>query len=287
LLHGIHLTVLVQSSRKCKVVGDDAIYHDKELRDSMVREAIQDLGKVAIEKMESWSYSDMVDEDVDSRFDYKKRPINRIENTVHTGFLIDFPPLTHADIYNPLHRTFLESKDTLERKAAVRMSKFMDDVYHFPSGVTEIGGHIISVSQRAIYNIRGWKHSGGRSTIYTNYPPICDHGLQYSDWIVRFSSDLSLRLPVQYIGRKEKPDSYVVGQVFYRKSNALLSYLAAVKCLEDLTEYEMVSCRDLVDNFGVVSSRLSDVHVRKYAFLEDPPYWFQNYFESLSLEDVE
>jgi len=286
LLHGIHLSVLVQAARKCKVVGDDAIYHDKDLRDSMVREAIQDLGKVAMEKMESWSFSDDVEENLDSRFDYKKRPINRLENVILTGFLIDFPPLSLVGIINPMHRSFPETEETIDRKLAVRMCKFMDDLSHFPSGVSEIGAHIVYVSQKALYRMKNWKPNGGKTRIYTSYPPICDQGLRYSDWIKNFHMDISLRLPVVYIGRKMKPDSYRTGQVFYQKSNALLSYLAAIGCLEDLTEYEMVACRDLIDYFGNVSPRLDSIHVRKYAFTEDPPYWFKGYFESLFVEDA-
>jgi hypothetical protein len=286
LLHGIHLSVLVHASRKCKVVGDDAIYHDDCLRDSMVREAIQDLGKVALEKMESWDNSTADEEDVDSRFDYKKRPINRIENTVFTGFLLDFPPLTLANIVNPMHRSFHETDDTVERKAAMRVCKFMDDVAHFPSEISDIGKHVIFVSQRALYRMRRWSPIGGRTRIFTNYPPICDTGLRYSDWVAHFADDLSFMLPVVYVGVKEKPDSYRTGQVFYQKSSALLSYLAAISCLEDITEYELVSCRDLVDRHGVVSPRLRSIHIRKYAFLEDPPYWFEEYFQSLLVEDA-
>jgi len=286
LLHGIHLAVVIQAARKCKVVGDDAIYFDKDIRDDLVREAIQDLGKVAVDKMESWKFTEDVDEDVDSRFDYKKRPINRLENVILTGFLLDFPPLTLCNIINPLHRSFAENDIDLEVKMAKRMSKFMDDLAHFPSKISDIGARIVSVSQQALYRMRGWSFEGGKTKIGVSYVPIRGIGLKYSDWIRHFSPELSMRLPVVYVGRKLKPDSYRTGQVFYQKSSGLLSYLVAVGCLEDISEYETVPCKDLVDSFGSLSSRIDSIPIRKFAFLEDPPYWFEDYFETFNEVDV-
>jgi hypothetical protein len=279
LLHGIHLAVLVYSVMKNKVVGDDAIYLVGKERDEMVREAIRDLGDVAVEKMESWDFTDDIEENVDSRYDYKKRPINRVENVVLTGELIDFPSLQLLGIFNPFHRRFEEGEDSLEGKAISRFCRFFDVLSTVP--VSEIGQHIVRVSSTAAYGMLGWFVDGGTARHRQSYPPVCPSGLRYFDWISHFSESTVLRLPTIYYSEKRIPDCYDVGQVFYQRSTAFVSYFVAIGCIEEITEYEYVSCRDLVDSFGSVLPRLSSRPIRKYMISDTLPYWFVEYFESL------
>jgi hypothetical protein len=281
LLHGIHLSVLVHSVMKNKVVGDDAIYCTEDAQDADVREAIKDLGVVAIEKMESWHYSETEEEDIDSRFDYKKRPINRIENVVLTGDLVDFPSLNLLGIRNPFHRGFDINVDDIERKAVTRFCRFMDNLSHRP--VSEIGQHIVEVSCNVAYRMLGWSKTGGETKNNVSYPPILPSGIRYFEWISRYSSMMMIRLPVLYTSMKRVPDTFDIGQVFYQPSSAMISYFTAIGVIEEITEYERVFGNDLVDYYGNVSSRLLDTPVRKYVISDALPYWFPEFF--LSLEE--
>jgi len=285
LLHGIHLSILVHSVMKNKVVGDDAIYHAPKDKDDLIRESIRDLGDVAIDKMESWEHSDVDEERIDDRFDYKKRPINRVENTVLTGDLVDFPALTILGILNPMHRNFPDDNDTRERKAVSRICRFFDVLSSHT--VSEIGQHIVRVSCQIAYKMLGWQPGGGKIGRRQSYPPIMCEGLRYFDWIQHFSEDVVLRLPVQYINRKRIPDTFNVGQVFYQRSTALVSYFVSIGCIMDQTEYEYVIGKDLVDYYGRVSPRLSSRPVYKYQISDDLPYWFAEYFVSLESSALE
>jgi hypothetical protein len=285
LLHGIHLATLVQSILKNKVVGDDAIFHEDEANELAIREAIRDLGEVAIEKMESWRHSDDDEEDIDSRFDYKKRPINRVEDIVFTGDLVDFPAISLLNITNPFHRAQPGNQDTMELKAVARFSRFFDTLSTRP--VSEIGQRCVRVSSEAAYHMLGWDPQGGVTKYQSAYPPIATEGLRYFDWIARFSSDVVLRLPRVYVNMPRIPVSYDAGQVFYQKSSGLVSYFCAIGCFEDITEFEYVAGRDLVDYYGRISSRLSDIPVRKYCIVDSLPYWFIEYFESLERKNAD
>lgn len=52
------------------------------------------------------------------------------------------------------------------------------------------------------------------------------------------------------------PDSVSVDQEFYQYSTSVLAYLCSMNFIEDISEYEMVSCKDLVEADGTLSPRL-------------------------------
>jgi hypothetical protein len=105
---------------------------------------------------------------------------------------------------------------------------------------------------------------------------------------MHFSSRLFMRLPVQYVNKKRVPDSFDCGQVFYQPATSLISYFVAIGCIQEITEYEYVCGKDLVDYFGNVSSRIFDSRpCRRYEIVDELPFWFPEYFVSLEKEDVE
>jgi hypothetical protein len=280
LLHGIHLAILVLSVMKNKVVGDDAIYFASKDRDAMIREAIQDIGDVVVDKMEVWENSDDIEERIDQRYDYKKRPLNRVENVILTGELVDFPAISLLGIINPFHRQNDDTDEDRESKATSRYCRFNDTLSHM--SVTDLAQHLIHVVSTTAYRMLGWSQFGGWTKHRLAYPPIACAGIRYSEWIQHFSDTVFLRLPKVYYSEKRIPDTFDVGQDFYQRSTAMLSYFTNIGVLEDATEFELVSCRDLVDYYGVVSQRALDNNVvRKYVIVDSLPHWFEDYFVSL------
>jgi len=276
LLHGIHLMILVSTLSKCKVVGDDAIAVINHLKLGLTKEYIAFLGAVAIEKMEEWEYHDEDEEQIDERFDYKKRPLNRVGNTVLTGFLIDFPPVALAGLINPHHRHFPETVEVQERKAISSFSRFFDNLAQFPGGVSELAEELVSITTRILYRNFGFKPSGGRGEFSERfYPPISPGGLRYLEWIHRWSDSVILRLPKVYVASSDEIQDFHCGLEFNQTSDAFLSYCCKMGWLEDCTEWENVAARDLVDYFGAPLPRLVyPSRVRRYVVSSEVPYWF-------------
>lgn len=85
LWHAIILMCLLQEE-SCKVVGDDGgcVLPAGDKPENLV-DALNLFGDVALEKTEAWSWVD-VDEDIEGQvWNYVKRPIYRLEGSIHTG----------------------------------------------------------------------------------------------------------------------------------------------------------------------------------------------------------
>jgi hypothetical protein len=271
---------------KNKVVGDDAIYLADKDRELMIRDAIQDIGEAVVDKMERWEgVEEEIEENVSNRYEYKKRPINRLENVVLCGELVDFPALTLADITNPFHRSNQEDDDSRERKAISRFCRFNDVLSH--TSTSEIGQHVVQVSSLALYKMLGWSAQGGFGRHRLSTPPIALEGLRYNHWILHFSESISMRLPKVYTGMKSIPDAFREGQDFYRKSSPVVSYFCNIGVIEEVTEYEQVMGRDLIDYYGEISPRLLRKDpIRRYRIVERFPCWLEEYFMSLGEVDT-
>jgi hypothetical protein len=284
LLHGIHLSTLVQAIRKNKVVGDDAIAAIKKLTFDDVIEAIADLGDVAREKMEEWSWNLDDEERIDERYDYKKRPINRMENIIFTGFLIDFPPLNLFGIINPFHRpddvSYLDSR----RKAIRSICTFQNQLASFPSYISEIGEKVSGFYQYWMYKRLGFSTGGGSCDVSGDfYPPIASLGLEYRTWYMRYGDWMMIRLPESYpedVIEDIVPD---VGVEFHMRLNPVISYLIKMRVLEDRTEFCWHRVKDLLGYFGDDFSWIKPASsvVRKIVVTRRLPHWFDSYFHSL------
>lgn len=287
LLHGIHLMLVVRQRVKSKTVGDDAIAAVKIGDYGYLQEAIQDLGSVAKDKMESWSWHGDDDERIDERWDYKKRQINRLENVVITGNLIDFVPINLIGITNPFHRSFPTTPFRQQKKLISSLRKFYDDLASFPSEISELAQEVVYASMLPIYKDRKWMFGGGVDHLTGwAYAGICKRGIPFSTWIEHFSPWIRVTLPVVYEGLKQIPDSSAIGQVFYRVSDPVIAYMVRTGFLEDQTEYTEVVGRDLVDRFGALNSRLtSKIVTRKYVISCELYTWMLDHIIPSPSED--
>jgi len=104
LLHGIHLAVIVRSLQACKVVGDDAIgdfLEDSYRNMSRIGlfHALENLGMLAIAKMEFWIPQEDPEDGLSLGWHYVKRPITRIGDRMHFGHMLNFPSLPNALLF--------------------------------------------------------------------------------------------------------------------------------------------------------------------------------------------
>jgi hypothetical protein len=94
LAHGIHLSIILQSVFLSRCVGDDAIGATVDHFDDEVFPLIQNIGLVERMKAETWDVDDD-DQDGDNpekKWNYVKRPIQRIGGRVIQERMVSFPP---------------------------------------------------------------------------------------------------------------------------------------------------------------------------------------------------
>lgn len=100
LLHGIHLSIVMSSIERNKVVGDDAFGMKARLSHMSkkdLHEALTNIGVLELIKMEFWAPDDPL-EDIDNTWNYVKRPIKRVGQRMLFGEMVDWPSI--ANVFN-------------------------------------------------------------------------------------------------------------------------------------------------------------------------------------------
>jgi len=94
LAHGIHLSIILQSVFMSRCVGDDAIGATSDHFDDHVFPLIQNIGLVERMKAETWNQDDddMDGDNPEKKWNYVKRPIQRIGGRVVQERMVSFPP---------------------------------------------------------------------------------------------------------------------------------------------------------------------------------------------------
>jgi hypothetical protein len=95
LAHGIHLSIILQSVFLSRCVGDDAIGATVDHFDNQVFPLIQNIGLVERMKAETWTQDDddVDGENPEKKWNYVKRPIQRIGERVVQARMVSFPPV--------------------------------------------------------------------------------------------------------------------------------------------------------------------------------------------------
>lgn len=153
LLHGLHLSVIIGSLIQNKVVGDDAIctFVKGQFTKITLREALENIGKISIIKMEEWDDGD-VDDTEDITWNYVKRPITRVGNHMWFGVMVDWPML-HNAIYlqDGIHTLLPSTSYTRLKKYANQYRRFVESVRPMDPSEYEIS--IIEAYSRSLH---GW-----------------------------------------------------------------------------------------------------------------------------------
>lgn len=93
LLHGIHLIIILQHLL-CKVVGDDAFGFGVIESEGSLAGCLRNIGEISIPKMNFWHPENTRDpNNIDSRWEYVKRPIDRIDQRIVVDTQIIWPPV--------------------------------------------------------------------------------------------------------------------------------------------------------------------------------------------------
>jgi hypothetical protein len=286
LLHGIHLAVLVQSMLKNKVVGDDAIVGVRRIDEQDILEGIAELGDLAREKVERWEWNPSDDENEDERYDYKKRPINRIDNFIFTGALLDYPPLNLFGIINPYHRATMDTPIDHAKKAIKSISTFQNALALFPHNITEEDEEHVMTYLSWCYTRLSLNRVGGRCGFCGDYyPPLTTQGLEYKTWYMRYGSDMAVSRRVQYGKSDLRMVIWSKGVEVNMRSNAVMGYLVKMRVIEDISEKEWVAVSDLLGHFGDDVDWINHVeYSRRYRVVDRLPDWFGEYIQT-QLED--
>jgi len=139
LLHGIHLAV-VQRSRSCKVVGDDAIGGNKIIDRTTFVKQLSNIGKVHAEKME-WFEADPEEfGDIAKSWHYTKRPIYRFDTRIHVGVQAVFPPIAVLLGLNDGFHTVIEPSGKYQRykKIASMLTSFALQFQDMPASEEDL-----------------------------------------------------------------------------------------------------------------------------------------------------
>jgi hypothetical protein len=254
LLHGIHLSLVLGSITSNKVVGDDAF--GAHARDSLldfgeIPEVLQNLGRMAVEKMESWNLN--AEDDDPGDWHYLKRPIYRVSSRLVFGEMYHFPGLDIILGQPQPYRTY--TYRNLPERVKVYASQLFYLFRSIASHPQDSELHSLILLNRCIKASHiqlGITPSGSHPELSNLVlPPDC-----YSpDWLdAWFEShdDEVLYLPKEDVV-PTIPERYV-GSHWYGPSTGIVSLFKKLQLVDSYPEYEYV--------------RVADDHDRVVRFLE-------------------
>jgi len=130
LLHGIHLIIIMQTFA-VKCVGDDAFAAGYIVDKADLASMLQNIGDISIEKMDFWMHETQAERedeerDIETGWNYCKRPIDRLPTRLVVGEQDIFPPIAvFAQWEDSFHTTF-KDRDTRKflRKCANQLISF-------------------------------------------------------------------------------------------------------------------------------------------------------------------
>jgi len=118
LLHGIHLISVLQTF-SVKVVGDDALGQIEtgslSAREDLIS-LLSNIGDVSFSKTNWWGPEEEGGFSRDYRWQYCKRPIDRIENRVYVGEMYTFPPVAIMLDWSDSFHTKIPTGSRIRRK---------------------------------------------------------------------------------------------------------------------------------------------------------------------------
>jgi hypothetical protein len=137
-LHGLFLTFMTGSHDQACVVGDDAggLFQMREWSLSDVIKTLSTIGIIHPDKSESW----IGEQDVSSThgWQFLKRPLDRIGNSIYTGILLDLP-LAHyaATVDNDFHTADAGSLHERVRAIVMQSCRLLDRMHIYESRLDE------------------------------------------------------------------------------------------------------------------------------------------------------
>jgi hypothetical protein len=290
LIHGIHLAVIVGSLYRGKVVGDDAIglFHTGDWEKESIVDAIRNLGDVAMEKAESWDPLAPEEENLDDRWDYVKRTINRTRYTVIQGKLPDVPDLrVGLGITNPSHTVIEDTPESRRRKFIRSHIRFLERNSLWLQQASELVIKVYTVYFRRCFNEHRLDHRGGfNREAGMWHPPCFDTAFSLPSMLVTLPTvndvEYSAVFPCLEIYEEEDPpEEIAAGCLLYRKIDRITAYGLKMGWLVDHTERVYVEARELVVN-GIATPRFLRSLNSPHRLVVDNtcPSWFCAYLST-------
>lgn len=290
LLHGIHLAIVLESLATGKVIGDDAfLVFSREMKISgydtiTMKQALLNLGEVAVEKVEKWDVDDVEDEDT---WHYTKRPIVRVsEDRMYFGKQIIWPSLANAlDLHDKMHRT--SPDDTL----GARQKKYANQVFRFLVSTQELGEPTPEDQELVSLCLRSWHHflhipwNGSRPSPSM---PFWIPSSQWSgDFILQGVEDMSacvISIPKEFVKGFALEVSGIRGAEFTYKAIPPLTMMVKLGYMERKVVRETILVSDhweLVQRF--LARKEYGSYLYTYTVLSDCPSWL---YQLLDLSHV-
>jgi len=208
LLHGIHLTFIVGSLLRNRVVGDDAIAlfaAGEPYEQISLVEALSNIGDVALSKTEFWEARITEMDLEDNTWHYVKRPVFRDGNSMIFGSLVIWPSLDNAlNLHDDVHTTILKTEEERLKSYEKQVRRFYSSLSTYASidenDVKLVGSVITSLHREFGYRRNGDIMSslvGGHKLHRTLLP----RGVWSQEWVDDMVEDHwnhAVDMPVEY-----------------------------------------------------------------------------------------
>jgi len=228
MLHGIHLILLLGGENCGKVVGDDAIGRAMIAASGITRERfcgwLQSIGRISVDKMEFWEYRDISATSINSSWTYVKRPIDRIEDRMVFGHMLDFPSLANAlnfrdqyHVYKPL------TKQERIKIYRGQLQRFYRTISTLPS-LSERGISLSDTIINFLHKRLEVSYYGVPKEFPHLFVPPAFYTPDYFDIMLSQRMDQTFYLPVEYSPDESEP-CYRRGQMWIGVNSPGASYL--------------------------------------------------------------
>jgi len=257
ILHGIHLSFITESLKRCRCIGDDAKMFKRLscLEDEMILEQqLRNIGRIALEKMEFFEFDE--DDDYELRaWHYAKRPLMRTYNHIITFYLATFPTLDCILGLRDPNRTTLPDASSLNS----RRNKFFSiwlrllTVISVEGGIEEEEIRFLYTFQRVAFKelgIIGYRAGSHREDDKKFLvPPFFEPEDFGRDPCEKVLEDFSYEeeVEVMSIGSYIFWPSGYVGETFCSKNHPLLSFLTKMGLVDRKLKTEVVSKKTVGD----------------------------------------
>lgn len=290
LLHGIHLSLIVGSIRHNKVVGDDAFGahgHYSAVDIEEIPEVLQNLGKMAVEKMESWKLNE--DDEDPGDWHYLKRPVYRVSSRLIFGDLYHFPGLDIILGERQPYRNF-KYRTLLERVKIYSNQLFylFRSLQASPQDMSSHSLNLLNQCIKASHIALGIERNGHHPDLPNMILPLNRYS---ADWMVEWfdaHDDEAVNVPVESC--EQSIPARFRGCYWYGTAHPMLSLFKKLHLVMDHQQLELVRVGDFRDRIREVLERrftryyLYVVHETIPLHLWEP---FRGQYSLLSSPDIE
>jgi hypothetical protein len=291
-LHALVLSHICGSEDLCNVVGDDAIgiVEAEEWTMLDILEAVRLLGDVEETKQESWIGSQVIDDS--HGWQFLKRPLDRLGNTLFTGRIIDVPLAVYvAPPGDNMHTQQLGSFSNRLRSFLMQCSRLLDRLHDLEHKLSEEEINFALQYLRTCYHhfhipLRGAlppvKHPRMESDLHMAIPIIARESVS-KHWhilLVEEMQNQGFSLPRHTFHQVDPKRFFTIGDSFYASSSQLM----------DLAVDLGWATKELEKTYVLMTPDVARLYLRfldgehtllyLYTYTVDPPIWWKRVFDT-------